>query len=430
MSGLLPQYSYKGREYVILDCPVEILEETKCAVCHELINQPVHTSCEHLFCRNCIKRQLNCPICRKYISSRTQDVGTNKVLKVCKVKCPNSSEGCDWKGALGDAEEHLKDCQCEEVECLRKCEEKMKRKLLQNHTKHDCPNRRYTCPHCDHVGVYKDVTTVHITNCRDFPLPCPAGCGKEITRKNMKSHLSTECPEEYICCKFTTFGCDTAVRRREKESHFSDDTLHLQRLMEFQMPLMQSLRTLFWSSAHITPNVASLPLFFRPWLQNTPTCYPRPPWVVKLEGFEEKKRNNEDWYSNPVYSHFGGYKMCLRVCPNGHKSGKDTRVSVYIYLMKGDNNDNLKFPFKGRVVVSLLNQLAYQNHLTKKLWSPESNVPEDVSGRVTTEERTGNGWGYDSFILHENLNYNSDKNCQYLKNDCLFFRVDKFECVF
>ena len=107
------------------------------------------------------------------------------------------------RGPLGDSEEHLEEkCQQQKVECPNRCGEKKERELLQNYTEHDCPNRRYTCPHCDHVGVYKDVTTVHFTNCRDFPFLCPAGCGEKITRKNMESHLNTECPEEYVLYKF------------------------------------------------------------------------------------------------------------------------------------------------------------------------------------------------------------------------------------
>ena len=162
--------------------------------------------------------------------------------------------------------------------------------------------------------------------------------------------------------------------------------------MESQLLLFQSLGAWVQSLAHTRPDVTSLPLSFRPWLQNTPTCYPRPPWVVKLEGFEEK-RNNEDWFSNPIYSHFGGYKMCLKIYPNGVLDASGTHVSVYIYLMKGDNDDNLKFPFKGCIVVSLLNQLEDQNHLTSEPWSPEDNVPEASSGRVTTGERNGGGKG-------------------------------------
>ena len=432
MASSLLKYSYKAVEYTFVETPVQLLEELKCAICLELVSQPVSTSCQHLFCKNCIKDQHTCPTCRKEISGTTPDVGSSRLLKAFKVKCPNTEQGCEWEGPLGDVEEHLKrkKCQQQMVKCPNDCGERKKRELLRNHTKYNCPNRCYTCPHCDHVGVYKDITTVHFTNCRDFPLLCPAGCRKEITRRNMGSHLSTECPEEYVLCKFKMFGCDTAVRRREKESHFSDSDFHLQRLMELQVPLLQSLGTLFQSPTCTRPDVTSLPLSFRPWLQNTPTCYPRPPWVVKLEGFEEK-RNNEEWFSNPVSSHFGGYKMCLRVYPIGFGNAKGTHVTVSISLMKGDNDDNLKFPFKGRIVISLLNQLEDQNHHTRELWSPEeNNISEAASGRVTIGERSKYGRGQPRFIPHEDLNYNSDKNCLYLKNDCLFFRVDKFECVF
>ncbi len=49
--------------------------------------------------------------------------------------------------------------------------------------------------------------------------------------------------------------------------------------------------------------------------------------------------------------------MRLRVDANGDGNGKGTHVSVYICLMRGDNDDNLKWPFKGTIEVSLLNQL-------------------------------------------------------------------------
>ena len=430
MATFLSSYSYKGVQYMFLDTPVRLLEELKCPVCHELLSEPVVTSCKHLFCGKCIKDQPTCPTCRKEFTT-TPDVGSTRVIGAFKVKCPNSAIGCEWEGDLGDAEEHLeKKCQQQKVNCPNGCGEKKKRKHLQNHTKFVCPNRSYKCRHCFHMGVYKDITTIHYTNCRNVPLLCPAGCRKKITRKNMESHLNTECPEEYISCKYRMFGCDTAVRRREKESHFSDTIFHLEKSMESQVAMFQSLGALFQSPTHIKPNVTSLPLSFRPWLQHTPTCYPRPPWVVKLEEFKEKKRNDAKWYSNPVHSHFGGYKICLCVYPNGNSDGKGTHVSVFIYLMKGDNDDNLKFPFKGHIVISLLNQLEDKNHHTREPWSPEDNISEQNKGRVTTGERNSGGFGYSKFIIHEDLTYNSDRNCQYLKNNCLFFRVDKIEPIY
>ena len=445
MAVSLPAYHYKGKEFTFLDAPVRLLEELKCPICLEILFEPVVTGCKHLFCEKCVKvRKQSCPTCRKWVSETVPDVGIARVLKAFKVKCLYSSEGCEWQGELGDAEEHLKNCQYKKPECPNGCGGKMNLELLEEHCRELCPNRSFKCPHCGKVGMFEYITTTHNAICGDFPLLCPAGCGdkeRKRKRKNMQSHLSTECPEEYVSCKYATFGCDTAVRRREKESHFSDDTFHFKKSMESQIAMFQSLGTLFQSSTYTRPDVASLPLSFRPWLQNTPTCYPRPPWVVKLEGFEEK-RLHELWYSEPVYSHFGGYKMRLCIYPQndefndgddeGEGEGEDDDtgeaccVSVYACLMKGDNDDNLKFPFKGHIVVSLLNQLKDQNHHTQQLWRPEQDIPESISGRVTTVDNN-NGWGSLWFVMHNDLALCPASNHQYLKNNSLFFRIEKFE---
>ena len=66
-----------------------------------------------------------------------------------------------------------------------------------------------------------------------------------------------------------------------------------------------------------------------------------------------------------LYTHFAGYKFSLFVCPKSKgfdDDGKGTHVSVFISLMKGDNDDNLKFPFKGCIVVSLLNSRQEPSH--------------------------------------------------------------------
>ena len=94
--------------------------------------------------------------------------------------------------------------------------------------------------------------------------------------------------------------------------------------------------------------------------------------------------------------------------------------------MRGDNDDNLKWPFKGTIKVSLLNQLEDGQHRTREPWSPDDDIPELTSGRVTGEEKASRSWGQRKFISHQDLQ-TVGENCQYLKDNTLFFRVDCFE---
>ena len=116
--------------------------------------------------------------------------------------------------------------------------------------------------------------------------------------------------------------------------------------------------------------------------------------------------------------------MCLGVCANGYDKGKGTHVSVYAHLMRGEFDDHLKWPFQGHVTVAMLNQLEDNNHATETIrFTSTTNI--EVIGRVTDGERAPSRRGYPTFIAHANLTYTAAKSCQYLKYDCLQFRIIK-----
>ena len=115
--------------------------------------------------------------------------------------------------------------------------------------------------------------------------------------------------------------------------------------------------------------------------------------------------------------------MCLWVYANGCKEGKGTHVSVFACLIRGEFDDHLKWPFRCRVTIAMLNQLEDNNHITETI-SFTNTTDNKVIGRVTDGER-GSGLGYDTFIAHTDLTYDPAKNCQYLKYDCLRFRIVK-----
>ena len=79
--------------------------------------------------------------------------------------------------------------------------------------------------------------------------------------------------------------------------------------------------------------------------------------------------------------------MCIDVHPNGYSDGQGTHdVSVFVYILEGDNDDNLDWPFIGTVEIELLNQLEDNNHhLMTLTFNKEDN------------KRVGSSWGYYRF---------------------------------
>lgn len=112
--------------------------------------------------------------------------------------------------------------------------------------------------------------------------------------------------------------------------------------------------------------------------------------------------------------------MCIKVDVNGYGSGKESHVSVYAYLMRGENDKDLSWPFSGRVTVELLNQLEDRNHHSMEILFHSDNP---ASRRLLDYDIAPSGYGHRRYISHSSLGYDATKNCQYLKNDCLCFRV-------
>ena len=165
--------------------------------------------------------------------------------------------------------------------------------------------------------------------------------------------------------------------------------------------------------------------------QNDDSLYPYVhalPIEFVVTNFTERKRSNRTWYSLPFYTHPQGYKMCLCVYANGDGDGKGTHVSVYAFLMRGEFDDHLKWPFQGHVVLQLCNQLEDRRHRGHTFSFSETADSKFIS-RVTNGERAESGWGTPTLIAHNDLNFNPANNCQYLKNDHLRFRIITVESL-
>jgi len=141
------------------------------------------------------------------------------------------------------------------------------------------------------------------------------------------------------------------------------------------------------------------------------------PTKLAMKNFEQCKIDCNTWYSPPFYTHTQGYKMRLTVDADGNGTSKGTHVSVYICLMQGEFDNDLKWPFRGNIAIKLLDQEQNgEEHITEVIRFTTRKPGE----RVTIGERRLE-WGKPQFIPHTNL------TPKYLKNDLLQFQVTNFE---
>ena len=138
---------------------------------------------------------------------------------------------------------------------------------------------------------------------------------------------------------------------------------------------------------------------------------------VTLTGFKHMKDNKVRWFSPPYFTHVNGYKMCFEVDFH-YSSGTSLRIDSY--MMKGPYDDHLQWPFKGKVIIQLLNQRGNHHHYDYVFDYTDNNVK---GKRVTSGEQGDYVNTQSKRLLLCQLGYSGSTDSQYLRDDCLKFRV-------
>ena len=144
------------------------------------------------------------------------------------------------------------------------------------------------------------------------------------------------------------------------------------------------------------------------------------PVIITMNNFTEKMKNKQQWYSDPFFAFWRGYKMCLNVDAGGQGDGDGTHVSVFLYLMNGPYDDRLEqsgdWPLRGRFKVELLDQV--NDGKDTHFITIDGDVPSKSTDRVSERDMVPTGWGNHKLIPHGNT-----LNSNYLKHDSLYFMI-------
>ena len=473
-----------GYEYEFVD---QIPEDYFCKLCKHVAREPnLISCCGEVMCKVCvnviIQDKKSCPSCGDSKIKSFPHVKYQHKILALEVRCTMKNRGCEWTGQLQHLDAHLDvttgDCEYVDVECPIKCVQKIQKRYVDTHLANECPNRNYRCPHCNFENKFHLVSD-HIEVCRYYPLACPNRCGATFERDDLQDHIKM-CRLEEVQCVFNSAGCQAKFIRENEDEHMDQNTQkHLalmpaatlsinqnferklqeqqevfkkkleqndeqikhveQKLQEqqevFVMKLEQQNReqvggklkefqkTLKQKDARIKTLENQLQTNNRVIEQQQQAIRQLCravgilPYDITFSNYQQAKAKDGYIDSPPMYTRPGGYRFILRVLPKGFWSGRGTHVTAAICSRKGDHDADLKVPVKFTISLQLLNQHRDEDHYTR-----------DIQCEIKTRDKIGGVMyiGSDStFIPNADLEWNRDEQTQYLKDDCLKFRVTK-----
>lgn len=417
-----------------------------CPVCLEFLVDAYQLNCcgNHL-CPVCNRRLTagpgaSCPICRLSEVKSTEDKFFKRLVLSLPVRCYHHEEGCQWKGELSELSDHYDhsrsvSCTFAILQCSFGCGQKIAARKMKTHKQEDCPKRPITCKHCQYHNSYNVVTEKHHPVCMEFPVECPNHCEKIVSesslctqnqaqkvcypRKRLPEHLA-KCPLQQIACTFFHVGCTARLPRCTMFTHLRDSK---DKHMEYLMAALQASRR---RVAELEEQVLvdsggdSLPLP-DPCVDSS-LLFNLAPATFTMTEFSEKKAADVLWYSPPFFTSKMGYMMQMRVFANGDATGKGIHLSVFVFLMTGCYDGDLQWPFRGILVLELLNWRNNDNHCRKSIEFGETSS-DSSSGRMTSRNTARSGRGKHKFIAHSELAFNPVTNTEFLQDDCLRFRI-------
>ena len=365
-------------DYVDDDPP----EALCCGVCTLPFREPqLLCCCGKKICESCIERVRlqgkRCPYCNQAIRTVLDKELRSRVLDLA-VYCSNRKDGCTWTGELRSIHDHIsRSCQLEKQRC-RYCREEFIRSCLDMHEKDECI---------------------------DGPL--------EAKLDSFKRQVSTQ----FAQYKAKMALCDSKMAQYESKMALCDNKMAQ---YESKMALCDSKMAQYESKMALCDNkmaqyeskIAECECKIAQ-LSTQLVC---PPCKITMNGYTNHKTSKDEWFSPPFYDRPGGYKFCLKV----HVNGTGSHLSVYVYLMKGLNDDRLVWPFQGSIEIQLVNQKKHNKSVVIEF--DKKAAAKGRADRAVIEDTGDLGWGFSQFVSHRRVEKVTDRS-QYITDDCLTFII-------
>nr|XP_056700653.1 TNF receptor-associated factor 2-like [Euleptes europaea] len=281
-----------------------------CQACGFLLIDPQQAECGHRYCLGCVKRlfrdvdRMVCHACREGLSPRqfhSDKAAENDVLAT-EVGCPNF--GCSWSGTLISYQEHV-------------------------------------CPSVAQCGTAKESGLA----LGDQEIVEERKLSRSSKNTSMgDSSLNTEA----VLLRVESLELMVVSLRRQLNSQVAT-VKSLQRCCSQYEKMLRTSQEIHGSSCRgkgSEPPSSEL-------ISTNGTL------VWKVENFSKLLRDSTCGKKRSVYSpvfatHAFGYRLCVRMYPDGDGIGKGSHLSLFLALAKGPYDDVLPWPFRQKVTFLLL----------------------------------------------------------------------------
>ena len=269
---------------------------------------------------------------------------TNKTeIEKLRVVCPFRQQGCDWSGTIGLVVSHVEKCDLCPVSCPLGCGYSSERKDLKRHEKEECPERNTNCEFCL-TSIKVSQSCEHFKTCPNYPLECSNGCDKDrIPRNEMSLHVSELCPLSMVPCPYKRYGC-VDVKKKHMDTHETDFVVKHVRMMSIHNEFMNA--RIGALNAHI---------------ENINTAIQQNKgleWEIKR--VKKKFEKKEELDSDPFYVHNYKFQGSAEFNTVGNNA-----LGIFLCLCVGILDDSLRFPFLGKVTITLINLRNSDKPVTK-----------------------------------------------------------------
>ena len=220
----------------------------------------------------------------------------------------------------------------------------------------EVPGHNHMC-YCGFNGTEGDA---HSDICDFAPVECPNGCEAHYPRYLMPVHRQS-CPKEEIPCVHSDLGCNDTFKREDRSSHDNNKIFHHMGLLcskagskhqEVEKQVQQLTLEKDSNLERINQlemKTAELELDrykFKKMQKKTLS--------FDMKGFSREKEKGTSWKSKTMTSK-EGYKFCIGVYANGQSESSGTAVSVELLALKGENDEELRWPIQEHFTLRLVN---------------------------------------------------------------------------